>query len=146
MNSSKIALLGVLILPFGGLSYILGLVGGLVLAVGMRGVLREAGLRYLEKPFYFGLALAILGGFWARYVLLEEGFDHLRLLLTSLVSGTGLYMQSLCYSALARSKDMEHLELGGILLVVGAFTFVFYVGFIPLVVGVLMLAYSFWRW
>ncbi|RMH79475.1 MAG: hypothetical protein D6674_07625 [Acidobacteria bacterium] len=146
MRISSIALVGVILLPLGGLSYTLGLIGGLVLAMGVRGLLKEEGLKYLEKPFYLGLTLAILGGFWARHVLLEEGFDHLRLLLTSLVSGTGLYIQSLCYSALARIRNMEHLELGGIMLVIGAFTFVFYVGFIPLAIGVLLLAYSFWRW
>lgn len=87
-----------------------------------------------------------MGGLWAKHVLDSYGFDIKRLLITAFVSGVGLYIQSRCYSALARVKGKEILELGGILLVIGSATFWFYVGFIPLALGVLLIAYSFWRW
>ncbi len=146
LEPQSFALAGTLLLPLGGLSWVFALLGGLSLMYGMAGLLERSSLGELKKTFGLGLLLAIVGGLWAKHVLDAYGFDIKRLLITAFVSGVGLYIQSRCYSALARAKGKEILELGGILLVVGSATFWFYVGFIPLALGVLLIAYSFWRW
>ncbi len=140
------ALAGCLILPLGGIHWIFAILGGLSLLYGMAGLLERYGLEEDKKRFALGLLLAIVGGLWAKHVLGEYGFDIRRLLITSFVSGLGLYIQSGVYSKLARLTNKELLEMGGILLVVGSATFWFYLGFIPLAFGVLLIAYSFWRW
>lgn len=146
LRGHTLALIGTLVLPLGGLSWFFALVGGFSLFYGITKLLEGTGLNHLKGRFGTGLMLAIAGGLWAKHTLENQGFDTFRLLITSLVSGIGLYMQSSVYSALAHVENKELLELGGILLVIGASTFWFYVGFIPLAVGVLLLAYSFWRW
>ncbi len=146
LEPQTFALAGTLILPLGGLHEVFAVVGGLALMYGMAGLLERVSLGELKKTFGLGLLLAIVGGLWAKHVLDAYGFDIKRLLITAFVSGVGLYIQSRCYSALARVKGKEILELGGILLVIGSATFWFYVSFIPLSLGVLLIAYSFWRW
>ncbi|MCS7262828.1 MAG: hypothetical protein N3C13_05620 [Aquificaceae bacterium] len=146
VEPQKYALVGTLLLPLGGLHYFFVLAGGFALLYGMAGLLEKASLEDKKKLFGAGLGLAILGGLWAKHTLNQHGFDVPRLLLTSLISGFGLYLQSMCYTALARVHKKELLELGGLLLVVGSATFWFYVGFLPLSAGVLLIAYSFWRW
>ncbi len=140
------ALLGTLLLPLGGMHEVFALFGGLALMYGMSGLLDRASLGELKKTFGVGLLLAIVGGLWAKHVLDSHGFEVKRLLITAFVSGLGLYLQSRCYGALARISKKDLLDLGGILLVVGSATFWFYVGFLPLVLGVVFIAYSFWRW
>ncbi|MEJ5338237.1 MAG: hypothetical protein ACK42C_09415 [Aquificaceae bacterium] len=140
------ALAGTLLLPLGGISWFFVLPGGLALMYGMAGLLERASLGELKRTFGVGLLLAILGGMWARHVLDNYGFEVKRLLLTALISGVGIYMQSRCYSALARVEKKDLLEMGGVLLVVGSATFWFYLGFLPLTLGVILIAYSFWRW
>ncbi|MCS7307832.1 MAG: hypothetical protein N3C57_03420 [Aquificaceae bacterium] len=137
---------GSLILPLGGIHYFFAILGGVALWYGVSRLLNLAYLEDRKSIFTFGLLLAILGGMWAKYTLDNYSFNITRLLLTSLLSGFGLYLQSLCYTALARVYHKELLELGGILLVIGSATFWFYIGFIPLSVGVILIVYSFWRW
>lgn len=139
------ALVGTLLLPLGGVSWIFVLLGGLALMYGMAGLLERAYHGELKKTFGVGLLLAIIGGIWAKHVLDSYGFDVKRLLITAFISGVGLYLQSRCYTALARVEKKELLELGGVLLVIGSATFWFYIGFLPLALGVLLIAYSFWR-
>ncbi|MCS7196131.1 MAG: hypothetical protein NZ827_02550 [Aquificaceae bacterium] len=146
IEPQSFALAGTLILPLGGIHDLLVLPGGLALMYGVWGLLKKSSLGALKNIFGLGLTLAILGGLWAKYTLDLYGFAIKPLLLTSLVSGLGLYLQSLCYTALAKVNKKEFLELGGILLVVGSATFWFYLGFLPLTLGVLLIAYSFWRW
>ncbi|MFN4013186.1 MAG: hypothetical protein ACK4KZ_04970 [Aquificaceae bacterium] len=146
LRPQSYALVGCLLLPLGGISIIFALLGGLALMYGMAGLLERSGLEHLKKRFAFGLLLAIVGGLWAKYVLHNYGFEVKRLLITSFISGIGLYLQSEVYSALAYAQKKDLLALGGVLLVVGAATFWFYVGFLSLAFGILMIAYSFWRW
>ncbi len=140
------ALVGCLLLPLGGISIVFAFLGGFALMYGMAGLLERANLGHLKTRFSFGLLLAILGGLWAKYVLDNYGFEIKRLLITSFISGIGLYIQSQVYSTLGYVEKKDLLALGGIFLVVGSATFWFYVGFLPLAFGVLVIAYSFWRW
>ncbi|MCS6957798.1 MAG: hypothetical protein RMK75_04995 [Aquificaceae bacterium] len=146
MKPDELAFSGTIILPLGGFHYAFGLLGGLLLLLGVWSLLDRHSLGELKKTFGVGLLMAILGGFWARYVLDSYGFEIKRLLLTALISGLGLYLQARVYATLSRVEKKELLELGGILLVVGSATFWFFIGFLPLALGVLLIAYSFWRW
>lgn len=143
LSYRKQAAIGTLLLPLGGISLIPLVIGAFFLLKGMLGLLSKSGIADLRKTFTLGLMLAIAGGLWAKHTLENHGFDIPRLMVTSLVSGTGLYLQSKAYSALARVEGTESLELGGILLVIGAATFWFYLGFLPLTFGVILLFYSF---
>ncbi|MFN3947243.1 MAG: hypothetical protein ACK4LA_04060, partial [Aquificaceae bacterium] len=115
LKPQSYALAGCILLPLGGISVIFVFFGGLALMYGMSGLLERAGLGHLKKSFAFGLLLTILGGLWAKYVLDNYGFEVKRLLITSLISGVGLYIQSQAYSALGQAEKKDVLALGGIL-------------------------------
>ena len=146
MKPKYYALIGSLVLPLGGVSWIFVFIGGFSLLYGVLKLLEELSLYKLKTKFAYGLLLAILGGMWARHTLACCGFDIKRLLFTSILSGTGLYFQYEVYEKMAKAKGCEELMWGGLLLVIGAATFWFLVGFIPLVLGVLLIAYAFWKW
>ncbi len=143
MKRRILAFLGSVLLPLGGLYFPFALVGGVLLTLGVKSFLEDR--QGLFKPFALGVALAILGGYWAKGVLDEEGLRLLKMLPTAVVSTVGLYLQFLSYEYISRRFGVDNLFLGGVMLVIGSSTFWFYVGFIPLVVGTVLIAYSFWR-
>lgn len=143
MSRGYLAFFGSLLLPMGGIYFPLTLVGAVLFFLGVSGFVKQD--RELSKIFFIGLSLAILGGYWAKKVLDEEGLRLLYMMPTAFVSTTGLYLQSLVYQRIGEEFDRESLTLGGVLLVVGSATFWFYLGFLPLVIGTVLIAYSFWR-
>ena len=141
MRRGYLAFAGSVLLPLGGLFFPFAVIGGLLMTISVRMFLGREHL----KPFALGMLLAILGGYWAKMVLDEEGLNLVKMLPTAVVSTVGLYMQFLSYKEIARMFNVDTLFLGSLLLVIGSSTFWFYVGFVALAVGTLLVAISFWR-
>ncbi len=143
MSRGYLAFIGSVLLPLGGVYFPLTLLGAVFFFFGVSGFVGQD--RKLSKTFLVGLALAIMGGYWAKRVLDEEGLNLIYMLPTALVSTVGLYLQYLAYQRIGDEFNMQSLNLGGIFLVIGSATFWLYVGFLPLTVGTILIAYSFWR-
>jgi len=134
------AFIGSVLLPMGGIYFPFALIGAVFLSVGISRFVREN-----FGVFLLGLLLAILGGYWSKRVLDTQGLELFRMLPTAFVSTIGLYLQYLVYETIGEKYKVDTLTLGALLLVIGSATFWFYVGFLPLAVGTVLVAYSFWR-
>ncbi|MEN3033987.1 MAG: hypothetical protein ABDH18_03250 [Aquificaceae bacterium] len=131
----NLAIAGAIALALGSIFPEVAILGAIMLIAGGLG-LDKIGQK-TRILFSFGVFLALSGGLWAHKVLENSGFDFGLLSITALISGTGLYLQSLLYRELSEVYSEDLTAIGGYLMLIGAWSFLLLFGFIALFFGVI---------